>query len=399
VNTEGDEVFPFVDKDGTLYFCSDGHTGLGGFDVYFSKATRGVWSEPENVGAPINSPYDDLSFIIHPNQKFGYFASNRDGGKGNTDLYYFSRLFVQAEVLVFDKVSGKGVENINLTCECLPKKTFTTTVDGKINVQLPLNRSCRFAIENEEFQGTGIEVSTKGFPIGSMLFAQVPLEISKLDFVAQGQVLDKETNLPMSGLKLSLLSSCNKAQLSGTSDASGNFEFKLEPNCCYVVQASAEGYFTSTANFCTKGLFKSATLNPKVTMSKLLMPKNMGLDTSSIFVMDNIYYDFGKATLNEKASTGLNKLLDLLNENPDYGVEITAHTDSRGTTTNNARLSTRRAKAVADYLIKKGVAPLRVTYRGAGETELVNGCSDGVNCSDDEHQLNRRTEFRVFRIR
>ena len=399
INTEGDEVFPFVAEDGTLYFSSDGHGGLGGFDVYYAKANKGVWSNVENMGAPINSPWDDVSFVLHTNKKFGYFASNREGGAGNTDIYYFSKLAIQTEFLVVDKLSGRGVEGIKLSCECLPKRELVTDVDGRVSVSLPLNRSCRFTILDEAFEGISTEVSTVGYPLGSELLASLPLEISQLSFRVEGSVVDEETGEAMEGVNLSLQRSCQAQSVPGRTGSGGVFEFDLEPSCCYVVKATKEGYFTGTANFCTKGLFRSDTLAASIRMAKIKKPKGAVLDTSSRYVIDNIYYETGKATLNEEASLGLARLLELLQENPEYGVEITSHTDSRGTEAKNATLSTRRAKAVADYLVKKGVEPLRVTYRGAGEAELVNGCRKGVSCTEEQHRENRRTEFRIFKIR
>lgn len=398
INTEGDELFPFVSSAGTLYFASDGHTGLGGFDIYYSKSKRGKWDPIQNVGFPINSNYDDFAYVADSAGTVGYFSSNRDGGKGLTDIYSFTRLTLEAEILVFDKATGTGVEGVTLTTECFPKKTFVTNVDGKVYVELPLNRACNFLVESPEYGNSTVNISTENYQVRSTLFFDVPLEVSEVKFDANGTVRDKKGN-PVSGAEVTLLSSCgNKTQTTKTT-SSGDYHFDLEANCCYMVRVTQPGYFTSVDTFCTKGKTKSKTFESNVTMPKF-WEQNMisNLDTSSIYVIDNIYYATGAYQVDVKRSPGLQDLLNLLNANTDVAVEIRSHTDSRGTDDANFTLSTKRAKSVADYLIDNGIAEDRVAYKGLGESQLINSCTDGVPCTDAEHQENRRTEFRVFQL-
>lgn len=401
INTEGDEVFPYVSKDGLLYFASDGHTGMGGLDIYYSRATRGVWSPVANMGAPINSNKDDFGFVIDATKKYGFVSSNRDGGKGLTDIYLFKRLSVDATLLVFDKATGKGLENVDVTCDCFPRKTFKTNVDGMLYMELPMNKTCHFTMASEA-ANKEMSVSTQGYAVGSDIFEQVPMDLGAgLKFVVDGKALDKDENTPLSSVLLTLLNSCTSASQTVIADENGKFIFNLEPNCCYVVRAAKEGYFTATTNFCTKGLYKSDTLEATIEMPRLLTinGNTITLDTNSVFIADNIYHEYDKADINVAASTGLESLLTLMQNNPDIAIEIRSHTDSRGSGAYNFNLSTRRAKAIADYLISKGIAETRLAYKGMGESELVNGCGDSVPCSEEEHQQNRRTEFRIMRFK
>lgn len=398
INTEGDEIFPFVNSAGNLFFASDGHTGLGGFDIYFSRARRGVWEPLQNVGYPINSQYDDFSYVSDSAGVVGYFSSNREGGLGLTDVYSFTKLTVEAEILVFDKGNGQGLENIKLTTECFPKKEFITNVDGKVYIELPLNRACTFTVFSEEYGNTTVNISTEGFTVGAVLFFDVPMAASEANFQAKGSVRDKKGN-PIANAEVVLSSSCGTKNQTVTTNSVGDYEFKLDPNCCYVARVSKQGYFTSIDTFCTKGKTKSQTFESNVTMPKF-WEENMinNIDTSSIYIIDNIYYATGAYQVDVKRSPGLEDLLNLLRSNPDLAVEIRSHTDSRGTNEANNTLSTKRAKSVVDYLIEKGIAEDRMGYKGFGESQLINACTDAVPCTDEEHQQNRRTEFKVTRL-
>lgn len=409
INTEGDEVFPFVDSTGMLYFSSDGHAGLGGFDIYYSKATKGVWAPLRNIGAPINSPKDDIGFVLHPSRKFGYVSSNRDGGAGNTDIYYFKKLTVQTEILVFDKTTGKGIEGVMLRSDCLPRDTFVTTIDGKINLELPVEQSCLFKVISEEFADVELSISTKGYPIGSELFKQLPIELEQLKFSVEGLVVDQEDGKPITGVPVKLISSCSSEELEAELDEEGKFSFELSGNCCYVLKVAKDGYFTGTEQFCTKGKFKSEALESRIELLKFYSdaaadggnpnsPRRPRLNTDSRYVIENIYYRTGSADLRIDSYSSLDKVYELLLNNPEYGVEVSAHTDSRGDETMNLQLSIRRAKAVANYLLSKGIDEERVLHVGYGEYEPINNCKDGVPCSEQKHQANRRTEFRIFKL-
>ena len=401
VNTEGDEIFPFLASDGTLYFASDGHTGLGGYDIYFSNVKRGIWNPVTNIGYPMNTRYDDFGITLDSAGFRGFISSNREGGKGRTDLYSFTRRAVETEILVFDKLSGEGIEGIELVSPCFPREVFVTNIDGKVNIDLPLDYSCTFKINSDQYGEKTIDVSTQGYQMRTTLFFDIPLEVTELAFDVNGSVRDKKGN-PMAGAEVSLLSSCGNQPQSVTTTAIGDYQFNLAPACCYMLRITAPGYFTAIDTFCTKGFTKSKTFESNVTMSKFWeenMLSNLPDDTSSIYVIDNIYYRSGSLQPTMGPSSGVEDLLTLLRNNPEVGVEVRSHTDSRGNAENNLNLSIKRAEWIAKYLIENGIPKNHVSYKGLGESQLINACSDGVSCSEQEHKLNRRTEFRIMRLR
>ncbi len=399
INTEGDEIFPYVSKEGLLYFASDGHTGMGGYDVYYSRAVRGIWNPVTNLGAPLNSNKDDFGFVMDSTRKYGFISSNRDGGKGLTDIYLFKKISVDAEILVFDKVTGEGLDSVAVTCDCYPKKTFRTNVDGKLYLELPANKTCNFVFNSPSGEKE-VAISTPNYAIGSQIFEQVPIQIGEgLTFAVEGVAMNKDNNQPISIATITLLNSCNNNSQTYVTDGEGKFNFKLEPNCCYVARGQASKFFTATTSFCTKGLYRSDTLETKILLPPLLTigGKNTFNDTTTFYGVKNIYHVYGKANIEQASSTDLQTLLTLLQNNPTLAIEIRSHTDSRGGNEFNFNLSTQRAKAIVDFLIANGIAETRLAYKGLGESELLNNCDDNANCTDAQHGENRRTEFRAIK--
>ncbi|WCL80331.1 OmpA family protein [Saprospira sp. CCB-QB6] len=414
INTEGDEVFPWLAADGTLYFASDGHTGLGGLDVYSSKAYKGRWRPLENLGSPINSRFDDFAYMQDDSSGIsGYFSSNRDSAVGATDIFFFTKLAVNTELLVFDKVTGKGVDEVSLTSDCFPRKEYLTDINGRVQLQLPLNRGCTFEVFSPAFGDTSVTISTEGYAMGARLFIQVPIVAKKLEIKVEGQVLNDKTGEPLANAAVELMSNCQKASIKGNTDAEGNYSLKALANCQYVIKASKEGYFTSTNKFNTLHVDEDTTFNANVALPELFKlddPNNPngeggsfgggnpnGFEGEQVYQIDAIYYDYDQDRINLERSTGLQQLLDIMVNNPELVVEIRSHTDSRGDANYNLELSSRRAKAVADYLIAKGISEARLSYLGLGESQLLNGCDDFSSCNEAQHGENRRTEFRVIR--
>ena len=397
INTEGDELFPWVSPTGVLYFSSDGHTGLGGHDIYFTKATRGKWSPLENIGAPINSNYDDFGYSTDSSAVFGYFSSNREGGKGFTDIYSFTKLAVNAELLVFDKLTGKGIENVTLNSDCFPRSTFETNIEGRADLQLPLDRSCTFTLSSPDFPDTTVVVSTENFKIGDRLFFDVPILLRQIDMKVSGRLVDEASGTPLSNAKVEVLSNCGSAPQTTTTDADGNYSIKVKGDCQYVVKVVKEGYFTTTTNFNTNGIRKDTTIEGNIAMPEFYTIED--LDTSSLYQINAVYYDYDQDRINLDRSPDLQRLVDLMLNNEDLAVEIRSHTDSRGDAFYNQDLSMRRAQAITNFMIDNGISEARVSYKGFGETKLLNNCDDFTPCSEDQHRMNRRTEFRVVRIK
>jgi outer membrane protein OmpA-like peptidoglycan-associated protein len=244
------------------------------------------------------------------------------------------------------------------------------------------------------------------------------MALTKLTFDVNGSVVDQMTGEAVSDATVTLLNGCGTSQRSLNVDENGNYRFDLTLGCSYVIKVEREGFFTSTVTFEVKNLRESASFVKDIKLLRAVgNPFGSGgtrtgvdvstidvgsidWDTTSIFIADKIYYEFNKAVVDDVASKGLEQLLNLLQNNPEIGVEIRSHTDAKGSEDYNDRLSVRRARNVANYMIESGIRRSRLKYVGFGETQLVNACDDSMydQCSDGENGLNRRTEFRIFKM-
>ncbi len=295
------EMFPYMHKDGTLYFASSGHLGYGGLDIFKSKSENGEWATPENMMAPLNSSYDDFGLTFISGMGVGLFSSDRPGGRGGDDIYAFESL-----VKIEGKVLGCGEEGV----ECLPLENATIFV------------------------------------------------------------LNKTTNI-VTVLK---------------TDAMGRYDLEVSPRTEYAIKASKKGFFSDGTSIKTR--------NTYFPVRDLKLEKHK---EGKVFTVENIYYDFDKWFIRDDAKPALDNLVRIMQENP-ITVELSSHTDCRGSDTYNLKLSQKRAQAAVDYIIEHGVDATRITAKGYGELMPVNNCVDGVKCTDEEYQANRRTEFKIISV-
>ena len=318
INTEGRETFPFLD-DNELYFASDGHPGLGGLDVFVSKAQKdGTYKEVINVGEPINTSTDDFAFIINTTTRLGYMTSNRAGGQGGDDIYRFK-------------------ENEKLGCEQL----------------------------------------------------------------LSGVVTDKETGLIIANAKVTLTDSSFKFIAETTTDAEGKFDFGIV-NCetkFYIKTEKTE--YTTVETPTITGAKTGKTFVP-IAIEKTIKPLKLGDDLCKKIKLNIIYFDLDKSNIRVDAASELSKILSVLEQNPMMEIDIRSHTDCRQTAKYNMGLSDRRAKSTREWLIKNGINTSRITAKGYGESQLLNNCpcepNNQSNCSEEEHQANRRSEFIITKL-
>lgn len=309
INTEARESFPFITDENEIYFASDGHPGLGGFDVFVSKINPdGTFNKIQNVGMDVNSPMDDFAYLIDTKSRIGFFSSNRAGGQGYDDIYKF-------------------LELRKLTCE-------------------------------QELYG---------------------------------EVTDLATKEVLPGTKISLFDA--RFTLIGTtnSDEKGNYSFAVECGETYNVRAQKEEYTTKEQKITI--VKENGKTNLPIALEKEQCKVAIGDDLGKCFGIKMIYFDFDKSNIRIEAALDLEKILDVMNQYPNMKLDIRSHTDSRGSLKYNEALSDRRAKSTINWLIKNGVNKNRLIGKGYGENQLVNKCSDGVDCTEEEHQLNRRSEF------
>ncbi|HRH67300.1 MAG TPA: OmpA family protein, partial [Bacteroidia bacterium] len=351
---------PSLSKDGnTLYFVSDMPGGQGGTDVYRSKKENGQWGKPENLGAAVNSPYNELFPMIWQDSVL-YFSSEGHYGMGGLD--------------VFSSVQNKGVWS-------RPQ-----------NMGYPLNTSYDdFGIALND-SGTAGLVSSNRNVQNTMQDNIYSFVVNDLRFSLEGIAVEKSSQEPLAGVVVELTNKKSGLKEMVTTGADGKFFFKLNPETEYVVVGSRDSYFTNTEPVSTVGKKRSESMfvKLKLEMEQIVVNKPI--------VLENIYYDLDKYNIRPDAANGLDKLVGIMKDNPEISIELSSHTDSRADDAYNITLSQKRAESVVHYLVTHGIAQERLVAKGYGETQLVNGCSNGVECSEEQHQANRRTEFKVTKM-
>lgn len=310
-NTEGRETFPFVSQNNEIYFASDGRPGLGGLDVFAAKMNEdGTYSKIYNVGAPINSPFDDFSYMTY-SEGNGYFASNRTGGKGYDDIYKF-----------------------------------------KENLPLPFN--CKQLLK--------------------------------------GVLTDQKSKKSIPNAKIVLLDEKMNLLMESVTNDEGVYSFEgLQCDKQYLVRGVPEQYEAVEKAIVTASI-PGETLS-SLEVDSFIKKIEVGTDLAKTFGIELIYFDLDKANIRKDSEKDLAKILEVLQQYPNISIAIKSHTDSRQSLEYNLKLSQRRAKSTMLWFVDKGIAPNRLSFEGLGESQLLNNCSDGVNCSEEEHQKNRRSEF------
>ena len=335
LNTPYNEACIFFHPDGkTIYFTSQGHNSMGGYDVFKSVRESGRWSEPVNLGYPVNTVYDEKYISVSASGKHAYITSNRkEGNEGGFDIY---------------RVTFLGPE----------KPMFIDTED-----QLLASRA------------TTIHEST--------LEAPVQIDAKNLT-VLKGRILDEFTKEPVSADIEIVDNEKNEVITTVHSNSeTGKFLVSLPSGINYGIAVIAKDY-----------LFYSENFDLPEMSDYQLVKKDIYLQNVCIgckIVLRNVFFDVGKFTLRPESTPELERLYKLLNELPRLKVEISGHTDNTGTESINQKLSENRAKAVVDYLVRKGIAQDRVMYKGYGSSEPV-----ADNNTYEGRQLNRRTEFKII---
>ncbi len=341
INTPQDEKFPYIDND-TLYFASNGHTGMGGLDIFRSfRQGSDYWSPAFNLKAPINSASDDFGFVVDDRPmayedpdllRVGYFSSSRKDGAGNDDLYAFEKRTPPPE----------------------PEKDSLE--------QAPIV----------------YKILLEGFVLE---------KIYRDPNDPNSEVLGRKP-LPGSKVKVSF----GEEEMVMEVGEDGMFKMELDEDTDYSFFGSRKGYLSNSTFFSTRGIGKDPQ-NPVVTFNIEIVLDKIFLDKE--IVLENIYYDFDKSFIRDDAKPSLDNLTQVLNQNPDIRIQLSSHTDCRGSNSYNEELSQRRAQAAVDYLISKGINTERLVAKGYGENIPANDCNCGA-CTEEEHQENRRTTFKII---
>lgn len=281
-----------------------------------------------------------------------------------------------------------------------------------VMVKITRNSIENTSVSNSEGQAERILKAEKGIYQVTAIkngIAAEPVAISIADFDNSGNVIYKEIyhddprftligetvrandNSKLPGIGTVLTNSTNSSNMTQISDGEAKFVYQLEQRSDYNIVANQAGKFSQTESVTTKGLDRSKTLYVTLKLGV------NNLDAGAIFVLKNIHYDFDQSYIRPEAGRILDNLVNVMSQNPTLRIELSSHTDSRGKDAYNMRLSQQRAEAAVNYLVSKGVERSRMVAKGYGETRLLNHCGNGVECSEDEHQANRRTEIKVLK--
>ncbi len=312
INTAGDEIYPFIHEDGTLYFSSDGHAGMGAMDIFKAdKTSNKSWANPTNMKYPMNSPHDDFGIIFEGKTERGFLTSNREGSMGSDDIYSF----------------------------VLPP----------------------------------------------------------LLYVMQGTITDLANKTPIEGATIKIAGS-DGTYFEKKTDSKGNYQFAekgesryFQPNVTYNITVIAPGFLNGKGRETTAGLNQSTTFVKDFSLQPMLKE----------IAMPEVLYEVGKFALREESEDSLDFLYNVLIDNPTILIELSAHTDSRGSNAANKTLSDNRAKACLEYLVSKGIPGERIKAVGYGEERLkITDAQIAKFQSNEEkeaaHQKNRRTVFAVL---
>jgi peptidoglycan-associated lipoprotein len=311
INSEDDDMFPYVNEKGVVYYASKGKIGMGGLDLFETSDSAGTFKVGRNLQYPINSGGDDFAISFLPESKrskdapYAFFTSNREGGVGDDDLYSL---------------------------------------------------------------------------------ADKPLVV-----LLKGLVYDRESGQPITGASIQLTNTNGKILSEPRTNDKGLFTLDLPLNELLQLLASKDKYLTGASLLVdSRNILKDTTIEVKIPLD--LVP------TADIEItMQGIYYDLDKWDVRPDARVVLDSLAGILKNNPSLVIELASHTDSRAPAEYNLDLSKKRAQSCVSYLTQKGIAKDRMVPVGYGETKLVNDCSDDVDCSEEEHQQNRRTTVRVLK--
>jgi len=370
-NSDGYQVaHPALSSDEkTLYFASDMPGTLGLSDIFkVSIDENGNFGEPVNLGPTVNTEgRETFPFVSAQNEL--YLASEGHPGLGGLDIF-----------------AGKIEED--------------GSIKRVLNVGEPANSQWDdfgYIINSETKRG--FLTSNRPSGLGDDDIYKF-LETKELEFefkhTLEGVVSDEELAV-LSDAKVTLLDDQFNVIKEVTTDANGKYSFGFVPTGkTYYVRTEKDDFVTQEKS--VKIPDESGKTSLDVKMERKACVVKVGDDLANCFKINWIYFDLDKSNIRPDAAVDLAKILDVLTQNPTMKIDIRSHTDSRASHAYNQKLSDKRAKSTIDWLVKKGIDKSRLTGKGYGETQLVNKCADGVNCTEAEHQLNRRSEFIITEL-
>ncbi len=359
---------PFLSKDGkTLYFASNRSKGYGGTDIYKANVNRrGRWINIQNLGPEINTPGNELFPSVTEDGRL-YFSSDNHEGFGGLDIFVASRRGGKITIKNPGKPLNSSGDDFGVNPYNPTRGFFTSNRDGGSgddDIYTFVNNDPNLKIVNYTLKGTTLTPKNDNLDLSILGNSVVKLVDTS------GQIIDETFT-----------------------DENGTFAFTVYGDENYILIGEKENYFSTRGEFTTIGKeLDKSTLKDFIT--NVEFEKNLILDrivVNKSIVLDNIYYDLDKADIREDAALELDKLVVILRDNPNISIELSSHTDDRASVEYNQDLSQRRAESAVYYILSKGITENRIIAKGYGESQLIIANAK----SEEEHQINRRTEFKV----
>jgi outer membrane protein OmpA-like peptidoglycan-associated protein/tetratricopeptide (TPR) repeat protein len=333
LNTKFGEEGVFLHPDGkTIYFSSKGHGNIGGYDIFKSVYENGKWGTPVNLGYPINGPDDDVFFVISGSGNHGYFASSKQGGYGDKDIYRITFLGPEKPPVVMNE------DNL-LASVAAPVSEFKAEKIVSSGPKMTILK--------------GVISDSKDYKLLEALV----------------ELIDNSLNEVIATFK--------------SNSTTGKYLVSLPSGKNYGIAVKKDGYLFHSENFDLKQSEEFQEVEKNIALKPI--------EVGQSIVLKNIFFDFDKATIRPESANELDRLIKLLTQNPTLKIELGSHTDSKGSDDYNQKLSHSRSQSVVTYLIGKGISSDRLVAKGYGETMPVAG-----NDTDAGRQENRRTEFKIL---
>ncbi len=392
VNTIGDEAFPYI-KDDQLFFSSNGLEGIGGYDIFsvYLDTAGFPAGTPKNIGVPVNSTADDFGIAFYPEGNKGVFSSNRINLKLDDDIFGFTYTKPNKEkyvVQVMDSTLKLLESNIDIADSSTGEKTNYAEKEGTYLLELSPEHNFKINASSNGYYPRN-DISYTSPPGGN---DTLKIILDKIHYYIAGKVYEKSDQNPaafVDSVLVEITDPDGNVVYSHLTDATQKYHSgELLPDTQYKVTAMKDGYFTQSE--LVPSIPPGGTI-VDLYISRIVMQKTIRIE--------NIYFDYDKYDIRPDAAKELDKIVTLLKDNPGIIIELGSHTDCRASKEYNETLSQHRAESSVAYIVSKGIDKSRITAKGYGENQLVNNCScEGTYetpCTEEEHQFNRRTEFKV----
>ncbi|GGA85874.1 hypothetical protein GCM10008015_28240 [Flavobacterium palustre] len=376
INTDKKEQFPFISKDNKLYFSSNGHAGYGFMDVFVSEIKNGDFTKPVNIGLPVNSGYDDFSFVIDSDSQQGYFASNRKGGKGGDDIYEISEIQPLVVENCMQYISGTITDvdtqlplaNAKVILQDTKNKdieSIITSADGRFSFSVDCEKNYTVLASKEMYTKASkfLILYKDRKKVNDASMALKSAESIKKEELAAIELKKKEAKLLAEKQKKEAAILAEKA--------------KVEK------EAAAK-----------KAIADAEKQKKEKIAAIVAAEKDIVKDKERLLIKtDPIYFDYDLWYIRKESKPILNRVIELMKKYPEMVVEIGSHTDNRGNDKYNLDLSSKRATSTREYFISQGIPEKRIFAKGYGETIQIIKCNPSESCTEEQHELNRRSEF------